>query len=192
MEEKNNEKEEILEEIKYEEDKEKLSRLERKIKKLKNKLKACQKEKEKYLAGWQRERADFINYKKDEEKRLKANEMIQKGKIILKVLSILDNLEKAEKEIPEALKDNEWVKGILKIKKELRDILKREGVEEIKIEEKFNPEFHEVVETVQGDNDKIIEVLQKGYLLNKKVLRFAKVKIAKKSENKKVDKFKDF
>lgn len=192
-----------VEEIKYEENEEEKMNIEKKIKKLKEKLKTCQKEKEQYLSGWQRERADFINYKKDEDNRLKGVGIFQKGKIILEFLTILDCLEKAEEEfrknsggnIFQELADSpklkpltEWINGILEIKNQIRQILKREDVEEIDTKAKFNPDLHEVVETVDGDNDKIVEVVQKGYLLKGKLLRPAMVKVGKKVEKNKFNK----
>jgi len=95
---KQSNKKEEAEELEYEkETEEKQIDFEKKINKLKEKLKACQEEKEQYLAGWQRERADFINYKRDEEERLKEIRLIQKGKVILEFLSILDSFEKLRK-----------------------------------------------------------------------------------------------
>ena len=153
-------------EIEYiEDEKEKALNFEKKIKKLKEKLKVCQKEKEEYLAGWQRERADFVNYRQKEEERMKEKEQFLK--------------EKAEKELPEDLKENSWVKGILEIKNQMENILKKEGVKEIEKREKFDPAFHEAVKVVEGEENKIIEILQKGYLLNGRVIRPARVKVGK-------------
>lgn len=179
------------EEIEYiEEEKEKLSRIEKKLGKLKEKLKICQKEKEQYLAGWQRERADFINYKKDEEKRLQDIGLFQKGRIILEFLTILDNLEKAEKEFKKKFLDSseksedliQWAKGILEIKNQIKKILERENVKEIDTKGSFNPDLHEAIETVEGDEGKIVEVVQKGYLIEENLLRPAMVKVGKKVE----------
>ncbi len=155
-----------------------------KIKNLKEKLKNCQKEKEEYLRGWQRERADFINYRNEEERRKKDFVFYSKKKIISELLLVLDNLERAEKEIPEEIKDNKWVRGIIGIKKQLHDFLTKEGLEEIKDNEEFNPEIHEAVEMGEGEEDKILKVLQKGYFLEGKILRPARVKVGKKSYSK--------
>lgn len=185
-------KKEGAEELEYEkETEEKQIDFEKKINKLKEKLKACQEEKEQYLAGWQRERADFINYKRDEEERLKEIRLIQKGKVILEFLSILDSFEKAEEELKKIFQNkvvesenlSQWIKGILGIKNQIKNLLEKEGVKEIDTKRKFNPAFHEVVETVAGEDGQIMEVVQKGYLLEGEVLRFAKVKIGKKTEN---------
>jgi molecular chaperone GrpE len=149
----------------------------------KGELEKCRKQKDEYLAGWQRARADFLNYKKEEIKRLKEIIEYSSEELILKILPILDNLEKAETQIPLDFKDNEWVKGISQVKDQLQDSLKKEGVEEIKtIGERFDPNFHEALEKVEMKNKevgKIIKEIQKGYTLNNKVIRPAKVKITK-------------
>jgi len=155
---------------------------------LKKILEKCQKEKAEYLAGWQRSRADFLNYKKEEMERLR--EVLEYGsqELILKILPVLDNLEKAEAQVPLDFKDNEWVKGISQIRSQLQDFLRKEGVEEIKtIGKKFDPNFMEVIEEVNlasakasaGEAGIVIEEIQKGYILNGRVIRPARVKIIK-------------
>lgn len=152
----------------------------RKIKKLKDELKKCKEEKNEYLKGWQKERADFINYRKEEEKTLKYKEDALKIDIISEFLPVLDNLERAEKGITEKLKNDNWVKGVLSIKDQIKNILKKEGVEEIKDNKIFKPEIHEAVATGRGKDNEILEIFQKGYFLNGKVLRPAKVKVGQK------------
>ena len=169
----------MVEEKKSEEaNKEKLA-----LKEAKKKLKKCQKLKEEYLAGWQRTRADFLNYKKQEMERLKEIMEYSSQDLILKILPILDNLEKAKTQIPSDFKDNEWVKGISQVRIQLQDFLKKEGIEEIEtIGKKFDPNFHEALEKIQLENEepgKVIKEIQKGYTLNGKVIRPAKVKITK-------------
>ena len=139
----------------------------------------CQKRAEEYLAGWQRARADFLNYKKEEMARI--SELFKYGteELILKILPILDNLDVAEKKLPEDLKNNENIKGILQIKSQILDFLKNQGVEEIKTTgERFDPNWHEVVEEVEvkeGEPGIIIEEIQKGYKINGRLLRAARV-----------------
>jgi len=102
---------------------------------------------------------------------------------LLKILPILDNFDLIEKKLPENLKNNENVKGALQVKTQIRDFLKQEGIGEIKtLGEKFDPNFHEVVEEVETKDKKsgiIIEEVQKGYKINGRLLRPAKVKITK-------------
>ncbi len=147
---------------------------------MEKKLKECQKQRDEYLAGWQRSRADFLNYKKEEAKRVTEILKYATEDLLLKVLPILDNFEKAEKEIKEHEK-TEYLEGLLQIKSQLKDFLKNQGIEEIKtVGEKLDPNFHEVAESVEGkESGIIIEEVQKGYKLNGKVVRPAKVKVNK-------------
>ena len=146
-------------------------------------LEECQKLKDEYLAGWQRSRADLLNYKKEEMERIGDILKYANEGLILKILPILDNFEVAKKKLPENLKNDEHVKGLLLIKNQILDFLKSQGVEEIKsVGEKFDPNFHEVVEeTEEKDKESgiIIEEIQKGYKINGRLLRPAMVKISK-------------
>jgi len=97
----------------------------------------------------------------------------------------------AESKLPEDLKKDENIKGILQIKSQILDFLKSQGVEEIKsVGEKFDPNFHEVIEEVSPseasakegeklESGTIIEEIQKGYKINGRLLRPARVKIIK-------------
>jgi len=153
------------------------------IEELKKKLEECEKLKSEYLAGWQRARADLLNYKKDEIERI--DELIKYADvgIILKILPILDNFEIAEKNLPENLKNDKNIKGILQIKTQLQDFFKNQGLEEIKtVGERFDPNLHEIVEEVEKKDCQpgtVIEEIQKGYKINGRLLRPAKVKVSK-------------
>ncbi len=146
-------------------------------------LAKCQTQREEYLKGWQRERADFLNYKRAEMERV--GEIIKYGvqAMIIKFLPILDNFDLAEKKLSGDLKNSEEIKGLLQIRKQFADFLRGEGVEEIKTNNNnFNPNFQEVAEEIDNPDYKsgeIIEEVQKGYTLQGKLIRPAKVKIAK-------------
>ena len=161
------------------------------LEELKKQLGECQKLKDEYLAGWQRARADFLNYKKEELERI--GDILKYGDLglILKILPILDNFYLTEKKLPENLKADVNIKGILQIKNQILDFLKNQGIEEIKtVGEKFDPNFHEAVEEIEPSSAKategkdiksgiIVEEIQKGYKINGKLLRPAKVRVAK-------------
>jgi len=170
--------------------------MEKEIEELKKKLEECQKLKDEYLAGWQRERADFLNYKKEEMERIGEFFKYANLNLILKILPILDNFEITEKKLPENLKADVNVRGILQIKNQILDFLKSQGVEEIKsVGERFDPNFQEIVEIVeikdynspttqQGkkqyiESGVVIEEIQKGYKINGRLLRPAKVRVTK-------------
>lgn len=150
---------------------------------LKKKLAECQKKRDEYLAGWQRARADFLNYKKEEIERI--GEILKYGgeELILKLLPILDNFYLVEKKLAEELKNDENVKGILQIKAQILDFLKNQGVEEIEaIGKKFDPNFHEATETIGRKGIEpgiVLEETQKGYTIHGRILRPAKVKVIK-------------
>jgi molecular chaperone GrpE len=154
-----------------------------KIEDLKKKLEECEKLKNEYLAGWQRARADLINYKKEELERVGELIKFSANGLILNILPILDNFEIAEKKLPENLKNNENIKGILQIKNQILNFLKEQGIEEIKsVGERFDPNFHEVVEEVKMEGKEpgtIVEEIQKGYKIDGRLLRPAKVKVTK-------------
>jgi len=146
------------------------------------KIKECQKEKEEYLQGWQRARADFINYKRNESERITDVLRYQKEEMLLEIVSVLDNFENAEREIPKEHKKDNYLKGLLRIKDQLLAFLKKEGVERVdSLNKEFDPSYHEVVEEIESEEKPgiIIEEIQKGYFLGDKLLRAAKVKISK-------------
>jgi len=151
---------------------------------LKKQIEQCEKLKGQYLEGWQRTMAEFLNYKKEETERIGKILEYSIESLILKILPVLDSFELAEKKIPEDLREkNEYVKGLLQIKKQLEAFLETQGVKKMEcLGEKFNPRFHEIVEEVKVEGKEelvIIEEVEKGYFINNKILRPAKVKITK-------------
>ena len=139
--------------------------------------------KDEYLAGWQRCKADLENYKKGEAERIGRAIDFVKSELLLSILNTFDNLEMAKDNAPKKSEQSEWVEGILQIQEQFYEFLKSEGIVEIKaLGEKFDPNFHEAVvqiESGEKEPDIITEVLEKGYNLNGKVLRPAKVKVSK-------------
>jgi len=147
--------------------------VETQIKKFKQRLKECQKDKEEYLTQAQRARADLVNYRRRQEETIIPGVVtLGQTSVIHKILPVLDSLEAGA----ENNKDIEQIRN--QMKKSLKDI----KIEEIKaMGEKFNPEFHEAIELVESDQESgiVIQEVQKGYLLNNKVLRTSKVKVSK-------------
>lgn len=154
------------------------------IKKLREKLKKCIAEKQEYLDGWQRTKADFVNArKKDEEIRAGLGAFVKEG-LITDLLSSIDNFDMAyaDKDIWESV-DKNWRVGIEHIHTQLLKTLSEHGLEQFDpIGEQFDPIRHDSVESVvtdkEKDDNKITEVMQKGYILNNKIIRPAKVKVA--------------
>lgn len=146
-----------------------------KFKKLKKELEDCRKEKEEYLAGWQRAKADFINARKDEEKRMEEFAKFSAQNVLRDFLPVADSIDMALK--------HENSDGLRQIKAQLAETLKRNGAEEIEAGGglKFNPAEHEAIEEVavetESEDGVIIEELQKGYKLFNRVIRPSKVKV---------------
>lgn len=146
-----------------------------KLKKLKEKLKLCEKDKMSALEDLQRARADFLNARKRlDEERVSDRERV-KLQHIEDILPLCDSFfmalsDPAFMNLPENLK-----KGILGINMQLNSILRGYGVEEVgTIGEKFDPNFHEALAD-EGDTGVIKDVLQKGYKMKDRIIRPAKV-----------------
>lgn len=132
-----------------------------------------------YVEHLQRLQAEFENYRKriEQEKKLIIKQANQE--LIQKFLNILDSFELAFKTIKE---EDEFSKGIKMIYSEFYSTLEKEGLKKIDcLGKKFDPYFHEVL--LQGESDQeegiIMEELQKGYMLNDRIIRFSKVKTSK-------------
>ena len=131
-------------------------------------------------------KADFENYRRRSEKEKKDYLDWGKEKILLKQISIDDVLEQALKSAKSGGKVEDIIIGLDMITKEFSKMLKEEGVEEI-ICEKFDPNVCEALDTVEGDDYEdgaILEVYQKGYKMNGKLIRAAKVRVAKRQSEK--------
>jgi len=149
-------------------------------KKLREKLKKCVAEKQEYLDGWQRSKAELINAKRDFEEQKKDFVKFAKGDLVSQILPVLDSFDMAFKNtegVPE-----QWLKGVEYIYNQMLVVLEENGVKQINPEgQKFDVALHNAVEMVKVDDKKknsiILEVVQKGYELNGKILREAKVKV---------------
>jgi len=157
--------------------------VEEKLKKLREKLKKCQKEKEEYLGGWQRSKADYINTRKKEEEERKNFIKMSNEALLSDILPVLDSFDLAIESQAKEKKENKTAKGLRMINLQIKNVLKRYGLENIIItdDEKFNPELHEAIKEEESKKESgiIIEEIQKGYKLNNKILRPTKVIIAK-------------
>ena len=138
-------------------------------------------ERDEYLAGWQRAKADLLNYKKETEERMKFLEEGARIEQILECLPILDNLELAASELTDKQKKDQVVGGFLQIIERFKKILKSQKIEEIKaVGKKFDPALHEAIaETKGGKSGFVVEEVEKGYMRNGVLLRPSKVKVAK-------------
>lgn len=145
------------------------------------------KERQEYLDGWQRLKADVANLRKSESQRLAWAEAAGKESVFEAILPALDGFEMATKSSSWATVDQAWRSGIEGVYAQLQSALVQAGAQKYgTIGETFDPALHEPVgttETTDPDADgKITEVMGVGWKLADKILRPARVKIAHKSD----------
>ena len=152
------------------------------LEKLRQELEEAKAQAAEYLEGWQRARAEFINYKKRMEKEQAEARKLANATFIVKLLPILDDLERAFQTLPPALMSFTWIEGVFMVYRKLQVLLEQEGVQVIETEGKaFDPLYHEAIthepsETVPEGH--IIAEVQKGYKLNERVLRPSLVRVS--------------
>ncbi len=138
---------------------------------------------EEYLAGWQRAQADFINYKRRTEQEKEEISQFANAILILNLLPILDDLERALTSTPPRLAKLSWVDGIRLIERKLQAGLEAQGLSQIKaLGEPFDPNLHEAARLGKGKEGTVIEELQKGYKLRDRVIRPSKVVVGNGEE----------
>lgn len=159
----------------HQENKNEMEKLNKQLEEKDRKLKEAE---DKYL----RTLAEMDNLRKRSEKEFAMIKESVNAELMLKLLSIVDEFEIALSHINRSDDKSQnfqtFGSGIKIIYAKLMEVLKKEGIEEIKsLGEKMDPHRHEVLRSVDGEEDKILEVYQKGYLLRGKVLRAAKVAV---------------
>ena len=132
----------------------------------------------------QRTRADFENYRKRVESEKTAARESGQSSAILKLLPVIDNIERAITYMPDDLKDNTWAQSVVGLVKNLEKSLESLNLKRIdaKAGTEFNPEIHEAIqfdEDAAGEKEVIAEELQGGYTLNGRVIRHAMVKVTR-------------
>lgn len=132
-----------------------------------------------------RTQANFENYRKQSEKRIEEIKQQAAREVILEILSLIDNLELALRSVPAP--PTQFTQGIELIYAQFQVLLEKQGVAVISTDLKmYDPYIHEPllrVESQEPENT-VLEILQKGYTLNGKVLRHAKVKVSSGPEKK--------
>lgn len=152
-------------------------------KKLRSDLKICRKEKEEYLTGWQRAKADYINLQKELDQVKSSNSALTKESMVFNLLPAIDSFNMAfnNKEAWEKV-DKEWRIGIEYIYQQFMTGLSVSGIENIDtVDISFDPKIHDsvkIIETKEEEKDHtIIEVIQVGYKIGDRVIRPAKVTV---------------
>lgn len=149
-------------------------------KELQEKLSLCERERDEYLNGWRRAKADLINYKNEELKRLE--EVIKFGNedIMRDMLAVADSLDRG---IHALGSDAKAAAGMRQIRSQLEELMKRRGLERMEVRhgDAFDPARHDALGEKESDapNGTIAEELEAGFLLNGKVIRAAKVNLSK-------------
>lgn len=131
----------------------------------------------------QRIQAEFMNFRRRSEEQRSELLVHAKRDVLLQLLPLLDNIDRAIAHQPEDLKDHEWAKGVAAVAKHGQDVLKSLGIERMKAQgEPFDPSLHEAVsfEDGEGEQEFVVEELQPGYRIGDKLLRPAIVKVGKR------------
>lgn len=158
-------------------------------------LEGCKKQAEEYLNNWKQERADFINYKKDEAKRMEEFLKFSTEGIILELIDVIDGIEVARNNLPDSKELENWIHGFDGALDKLGSFLNKFGVEKIEVkggpstrsgQVKFDPNLHEAVFSESGELmpegvnfEGNLEEVRPGYTMHGKVIRPARVRIIK-------------
>jgi len=152
------------------------------LQQLKERLEECEKRADSSFAQLQRLQADFANYKKRTAKETVDSIEYANEEIILSLLDVVDNFDRALDSVKQNNDVSAVKKGIEMIFQQLWDVLEKEDVVPIEaVGETFDPRLHETVVRVQSDiaSDTVVEELQRGYTYKSKVIRPCMVKVAK-------------
>jgi molecular chaperone GrpE len=149
----------------------------------KEKLEDVIKQRDEYLDGWQRAKAEFLNYKKEEAAKIQDIFKYANEELIDQLIPVIDNFQRAEAHLTQEQKENETIKGVMYIKNQLAKALLENGLEQIEVLGKqFDPNTSEAIEEVEDSKEEsgtVIEEVVSGYQLNGKLIRAAQVKVAK-------------
>ena len=150
---------------------------------LQHDLEECTTQSAAYFEGWQRERADFSNYRRRVEREQAQTYQNAAGNIIKKFLPIADDLARALKRRPTQGDAVAWADGIELIYRKLLSQVEAEGVHRMELDgQTFNPDLEEAIsheDSPDHESGQIIEVVQDGYMLGDRVLRPALVRVAR-------------
>lgn len=133
-----------------------------------------------YLNDVKRISADFENYKRRQEERMKELSALSAERVAVDMIPALDNFRSAQVHVPEGEKTNAWMTGITYIGRQIEEALAGHGLVRYEAQEgePFDPELHEAVSYKKGEEEetgKIVKSLQPGYKIGTRVVRPAKV-----------------
>jgi molecular chaperone GrpE len=136
-----------------------------------------------YMQNWQRAAADYQNFKRRVEDERSEVARFASAALVINLLPLIDDLERALQNVDAHLAGLTWVDGIRLIHRKFQAVLEMTGVEEIPADgQTFDPALHEAVSQGPGEENKVIAVVQKGYKLGDRVIRPAMVVVGKGEE----------
>ncbi len=145
----------------------------------------AEEESKRYLDNWRRAEADLQNFRRRAEQERADSSRYAGTSLILNLLPIVDDFERAFGSLDEHIAGMTWFDGVHLIYRKLIALLESAGVKPIKTEgETFDPQFHEAVAHAEGEENKVISEVQRGYTLHDRVLRPAMVVVGKGGEAK--------
>jgi len=154
-----------------------------KLKKLKEELAQCKKERQEYLDGWQRLKADTVNARKAEIERAQKAKSTTTEEIIADILPAIDSFDSAQASASWRVVDEVWRRGVEAIKTQLEQGLARHGITRFgKAGDTFNPTMHEAVREVPASKEHaegtVVAVIRSGWKANGHIIRPAHVAVA--------------
>jgi molecular chaperone GrpE len=153
------------------------------IEDLKAELAAATAQAEEYLTALQRERAEFLNFKRRTAEERERDLGLAGEDLIRKVLAVADDFDRAIDARPESIAAESWFEGVAAIDRKLRALLESEGVSPISADPgtAFDPREHDAIANVPGTGrpeGEIVEQVRRGYRLRDRVIRPALVAVA--------------
>ncbi len=152
------------------------------IQALQQEIEELRKDAEETQNSYLRVLADFDNYRKRQREETARLADLAKEQLLLKLLPIVDNFDRSVQAAEAEHSYDSLVEGVCLTLKQMQELLAKEGVEPIEsVGQEFNPELHEAmmrVETDEFPENTIVDELEKGYTINGKVLRPARVRVA--------------
>jgi molecular chaperone GrpE len=143
-------------------------------------VKKAEEDTRRYLDNWRRAEADLQNFKRRAEQERAESSRYAGTSLIINLLPIVDDFERAFGSLDNHIAGMTWFDGVHLIYRKLIALLESAGVKPIKADgETFDPRFHEAVAHAEGEENKVISEVQRGYLLHDRVLRPAMVVVGK-------------
>ena len=139
-----------------------------------------------FMANWQRAAADMQNLKRRMEQERFEVGRLANASLVINLLPLMDDLERALHEVDVKLAGLTWIDGIRLIYRKFEAVLQNAGVSEIEADgQQFDPNVHEAISEAEGEEGRIVSVVQKGYKLGDRVIRPAMVVVGKGTKEEK-------